>query len=322
MERLNEKIILAIRKHVPKNQKIVNYLMELLDLSKESSYRRMRGEKGFTMEEIYQIAQNLNLSIDEIVGVGTNERVFFDLQADTSSDPIHAFLVMLQQNNQIMKQMIKAEYAETITAQNRLSVITHMPYGNIFKFLYYRYLYQIHEVPLNFYYSDLVIPSEIEELREEYNYYSPQIKNITYILDNSIFPKIIKEILYYYRRNLISKDELISMQQDLFTLVDATERMVTNGYNDAGSNRSIYISLFDIDSNFRYLEYDGTIITELWIHPVNPLVIYDAATSALQRKWLGALKKYSTLISQSNELQQSEYLNTQREYIKNMVDKE
>lgn len=322
MKNLNEKVVYAIQSNIPGNQKPVNYLMEMLSLSRESAYRRIRGENAFSIEEVYKIAKTLKLSIDEILGTNMQERVFFDLQANISSDPVEAFLVMLRQNNHAMQQMIKAERVEAITALNRLSVITHMPYESIFKFLYYRYLYQLHEVPLNFYYSDIVIPAEINELRQEYTYYSPRINNITYIMDNSIFPKIIKEILYYYRRQLVSRDELILIQKDLYTIIDATERMVKYGYNDSGSHRSVYISLFDIDSNFRYIEFDNTVISELWIHPVNPLIIYDANTSALQKKWLYALKKYSTLISQSSELQQSEYLNMQRGFIKGLLEEE
>ena len=72
---LNKKIITAVQKHIPQNQKTVNYLMELLDLSKESSYRRIRGEKGFSAQELYIISRDLNISIDEMLDSGKKERV-------------------------------------------------------------------------------------------------------------------------------------------------------------------------------------------------------------------------------------------------------
>ena len=320
MENLNGKIVTAIRENIPRNQKTVGYIADLLSVSRESAYRRIRGEKEFTLEETHKISCDLNISIDEMFGSIGNECVYYNLQANTLFDPENSFLEMLRKNNELVKQLIRSPKTEVIAALNRLSFITHMPYKNLFKFLYYRYLYQIHDVPLNFYYSTIVIPEEIEQLRQEYTYYSPSINNITYIMDNNIFPKVIKEILYYYKRNLITRDELIVMQEDLYYLVDVIERMVKYGLNDGGSKRAVYISTFDLDSNFRYIEYDDTVISEFWVYPVNPLTIKDTNVCALQKKWLGGMKKYSTLISESSELQQSEYLNTQRNYIKNMLE--
>ena len=49
---LNKIVLTKILDIMPENLKPVTLLMEVLDIGKESAYRRLRGEKPFSMEEI------------------------------------------------------------------------------------------------------------------------------------------------------------------------------------------------------------------------------------------------------------------------------
>ena len=63
---LNKIVLTKILDIMPENLKPVTLLMEVLDIGKESAYRRLRGEKPFSMEEIYKLSLVLNFSLDEI----------------------------------------------------------------------------------------------------------------------------------------------------------------------------------------------------------------------------------------------------------------
>ena len=64
---LNKIVLTKILDIMPENLKPVTLLMEVLDIGKESAYRRLRGEKPFSMEEIYKLSLVLNFSLDEIL---------------------------------------------------------------------------------------------------------------------------------------------------------------------------------------------------------------------------------------------------------------
>lgn len=319
MEPINQKIIAAIKEHLPFNQKIVSYLVDLLQLSKESAYRRIRGEIPFTIEEMLSIVVDLGVSIDEILDYVPKQKSGFEIPSTILTDPIDGLARTLKINNNFIKNLSEAESSEVIIAFNRLSIIIHIKLDYVFKFLYYKYLIQTHDLPLNFSLSDLVLSEEIDFLRKEYLYYFHRIKNTTYIFDENIIPRFIKEVLYYYNRNLINKEELLLIQKDLFELIDQIYTSTQTGKNMNGENINIYLSMFDLSSTSSYIEYDSNHIVRLWINTITPVNLYGNEIVEIQKKWFTSLKKQSTLITQSSEMQQSQYINKQRKLVNEMM---
>lgn len=316
---LNEKVLSAIENSLSDNKKIISYLTDLLCLSKESVYRRVRGEIPFTFEEISVISSDLDFSIDSVIVRNKKERTFFDLQAGVNTPPSDAFITMLNRNSEIFTQMSKFEDSELIVTLNRLSLVFHSQTDHIFKFFYFRFLHQIHDVPLNFCLSELVVPPKIISSFEKHRHSLKLVRNNTYIIDDNIFMKAIKEILYYHKRNLITWNELLLMREDLFTMLNATEKLIQKGKNEFGSAYSFYLSSFSIDSNYLYGKYNQNEVSQFWVYPANPIIVNNPEVCAVQKKWIESIKKYSTLITQSNEIRQSEFLNTQREQITGMT---
>lgn len=319
MKTINDRIIDAIKNQLPYNKKLVAYLEDLLDISKESAYRRIRGEIAFSIEELTSVAKDLNLSVDEILGSDSIKRNQYEVPEGILSDPVNGLAQTLRVSTEFVKRVSESENSEVIIAFNHLSLIIHIRLEYVFKFLYYKYLKLTQDFPLNFYFSDLVLPAHIKSLRDEYFNYFQQIKNVTFIIDENTLSRFIKEVLYYYDRKLISKEELLLIQKDLYELIDVTYRMTIRGKNDSGSTINIYLSLFDITSTSSYIEYDDISMIRLWINTITPLNLFDSDIVAVQKKWFTSLKRQSTLITQSGEMQQSEYLNKQRTLIDEML---
>ena len=81
---LNKSVLDKILNCIPENIKPVNYLMDILDLGKESAYRRLRGEKALSLEEIHKLSLELRISLDEILG--KNKKNTFTLNYKGSYD--------------------------------------------------------------------------------------------------------------------------------------------------------------------------------------------------------------------------------------------
>ena len=75
---LNKIVLTKILDIMPENLKPVTLLMEVLDIGKESAYRRLRGEKPFSMEEIYKLSLVLNFSLDEIISNDKSDAAAFN----------------------------------------------------------------------------------------------------------------------------------------------------------------------------------------------------------------------------------------------------
>jgi len=316
---LNNKIVSAIQKHYSEEGKLIPYLADLLCLSKESVYRRIGNKKPFTIKETCIVFSAMGLSFDEVIGGTRNSFFSIPKLINESSDFEERFKKMLLSQVSIAKQMHKAVMKETLTVLNRLSIIVHMDFKHIFKFLYFKHLHSAENIPYNFRLSDLIISPEIISLCKEIAYYSKPMENSTYIFDDNIIAGVIREIKYYYKRDLISNEELHLIQEDLHSALDQAERTFRSGNNDYGAKVYHYYSMFDLDSNYTYYDYDGNAISQFWIHQVHPVIISDPAISAVHKEWIESLKKYSTLVTLCNEAMQSEFMNKQRRLIINLT---
>jgi hypothetical protein len=312
---LNKIVVSSILENIPSNRKPVDYLMDVIGVGRESVYRRMRSEIPFTFDEISKLSLDLGFSIDEIIGQNKEERIFFDLERNVLFEPQKTFFVMLDKYLNNMIGLHEAKSIESVSAMNRLMILFSIGYDHLFKFFYYRWTHQTHETPLNYYFSEVIIPEEIMSLYNKTRYYSQLMDNNTYIIDKDVFLNTIREIQYYCRRRLISEEELVLLKGDLMEMISTWESQAQKGVSESGTVHNYYLSTLNIESNSVYSAFDGNTVSYFWIYPVSPVTIGNNVMCVMHKKWLDSLKKYSTLITQSNEMAQAEFFNKQREYL-------
>ncbi|WP_157258290.1 hypothetical protein [Dysgonomonas sp. HGC4] len=315
---MNEIVVNHIRKNIPKEKNIVPFLMDLLDLAKESTYRRVRNEIPFTFEEISKIGLHLNISLDEIIGQSSGKRVFFNLHELNHSIPILQIKDVIIEAIEVLSKVHRSTNSKVILAGNHFPTLFLVSFPNISKFRYYKWIHQTEDVPLNFYYSDFSIPQEILNLQKKLKYNLQRVNKLEIIIDKNTISSTMLDVSYFYKRNLISESELRVIQEELYECIDLLEEMTQKGVNQIGSEVQIYLSSLNIESNSSYFEYDGQSYTQLWSYFSDPISISNSQASFVQKRWLDSLKKYSTLITQSNEIQRAKFLNLQRELISNM----
>jgi hypothetical protein len=317
-EKQIELLTSKILEGVPENIKPIEYLIDTLSIGKESAYRRMRGEIPFTFDEIAVLSLKLGFSVDEIIGKNVEERFFFDLQVNRSSRSEESFMAMLEEYCKFIDFISNPETADVLVAVNRLSLFLLIEYDSLFKLYYYNWVHQTHNFSLSNLYSDTVIPYEIMELRKKFINKKKSISNINFILDRDIFLNVTREIQYYYNRKLISDEEVTTLKKDLINLLKNVEQLMQRGVSPSGSSYNFYLSLLGVETNTNCATYGDNIASLYWLYPINALVIFNQEICYMQKKWLEALKKFSVLITLSNEILQAEYIAKQEKYIEDI----
>jgi plasmid maintenance system antidote protein VapI len=66
----------AIKHRLPENFSFVHEIAELLGISYDSAYRRIRGDKPLTLVELIKLNEKFGLSVDTFLNVETNNVVF------------------------------------------------------------------------------------------------------------------------------------------------------------------------------------------------------------------------------------------------------
>jgi len=315
----NDLLSIKILESIPENIKPIEFLTELLNIGKESAYRRMRNEIPFTFEEITKLALELDFSVDEIIGKNKEERIFLDLQVNSTSNHEESFLAMMQECYKYVDLISRAQVKEVLIALNRISISSIIGFDTLFKWYYYNWKHQTYNISLNDPFAETYIPPEINAIRQQFKNLKPNIYNVHYIIDRDIFQNMVREIQYYYNRKLITDDEIAVLKEELLLVLKNIETIMQTGCNESGASANYYLSLLDIETNTNCAMFDGNIASLYWMHPVNSICIVNQEICNMQKRWIESIKKYSILVTLSNEILQAEFINKQIECLNNLT---
>ncbi|HET9745330.1 MAG TPA: helix-turn-helix domain-containing protein, partial [Chitinophagaceae bacterium] len=73
---IQQQLFQLIKTRLPADASVADEVAKLLDISTDSAYRRMRGEKQVTFEEVYILANHFRVSLDQLMGIATGGFLF------------------------------------------------------------------------------------------------------------------------------------------------------------------------------------------------------------------------------------------------------
>jgi len=294
--------------------------MESLDISRESVYRRIRGDISFTIEELAKLSVDLGFSIDELIIKDMHSRVFFDLHATSNQSPSQIFEIMIHRYFQCAFDVPYGKNVETIKILNYIPLEFIVFFDHLFKFYYYRWMHQYQESSLKYCYSDVAVPEKLIYMQQKAIETGRKVQTNTIILDPSVFLNPIREIQYYYKRKLIDENELSLIKDNLLGLVDMMENIAQTGSFSSEAKYNLYLSSLNIESSSLYINCDDQAKSQFFINSMEPIVVTNSNLCVIHKKWLDSMRKYATLITQSNEILQVRYFNKQRSYIASIAE--
>jgi len=320
MDNLRSIITTKILSNIPPRIKPIDYLLETLEISRESVYRRIRGDISFTLEEIAKLSVELEFSIDELIIKDIPSRVFFNLHIIPEQNPSDIITTIYQQYNQNIFNLNYAKETESIMAINQIPPEFIIFFNHLFKFIYYRWMHQNQESSLKYSYSDVTLPENLSCLQYKSGENLKKIRNNTFIIDANVFSNLIREIQYYHKRRLIDENDFLDLRDELMDLVNMIENIAQTGFYGSDAKYNLYLSSLNIDSSSRYLKFNGQEKSIFFVNSIEPIIAENPNLCSLQKKWLDSMRKYAILITQSNEILQVKYFNKQRSYIEEMAD--
>jgi len=138
------------------------------------------------------------------------------------------------------------------------------------------------------------------------------------LIDDNIFLSLVKELSYFYKRGLIKKHELHTIQGELLEIVDRFEYIAKNGNGGNQAEVSIYISAIDLEPNYSHTEYNDNTYVQFWSPSAEVVTSYNPEICEWQKKWIESLKRYATLITKCNEKEGIRFFDNQRDYINSL----
>jgi hypothetical protein len=107
--KLQKDLFNYIKNSLPPHVSMVDTLAELLDISYDSVYRRIRGEKPITLDELKVICEHFQLSLDQVLQLHSNKVLFTDNEANNTVSNFIEYEKGLIQQLQYFNQFEKKE---------------------------------------------------------------------------------------------------------------------------------------------------------------------------------------------------------------------
>lgn len=316
-----DKILLEkILKFIPSHIKPVNYLMEKLGLSKDSVYRRLKQEIGFTYEEAVILSRDLKFSLDYNYNgdiSSTNYINFSIKKTDTVQDTIR---LLQYESEYLYKKMIRLSLSknpEMIITQNNIHILPIEYHETLFRFFYYKWLHLLGIIPMDYPFSQITVPeSIITYVKNQELLHS--IDNVTFIIDSNKCKNTIKDIQYFYRQGLIGAEEIQLLKAELIEEITYEPRRLLKKHPLSRKYLKCYLSDFNMSTNTLYSKDEDVEESTFWLYSIIPQRTGNHQICTYHREWLETFKRYSTLITGSGGIVLSRWISDQMECVKNM----
>jgi len=305
----NAKIIKEIIKQFPSNKNMVKHLMNLLSLSRETTYRRIRGQISFSIEEIVAIAKDFNLSIDGMLDIKQDNNFLLSKNFNIERNPVDIYSGLLRDDVEFMENLLASSNVK-ITATLNSIPFRFLKFPMLFKLEYFHYMHSSGKISLvTTQYSDIEIPPAISDLQNKLSSCFSRLNNITCIVDDMLFSNIIRKIQYYRRLKFFSAEDLQILQSEMFYLIEMYENLLRFGKSSSGSNYVFYYSFFNLESNLVFFEYNRDALLQFWIYPESPIIIKNnQQIDDVQKRWIDSRVRNSMLITKTTDIHQIEML--------------
>lgn len=313
-DNLNTELINAAKEKLSAKERLANVLMDILYIGKEAVYRRLRGEVPFTLAEAAVVSRKLGLSLDKIVGISFQNNAVFDMNVIKNDNPFESYYSILDRHVKRFQTIKEDPDSEIATSANIIPLTLSLKYDILSKFRLFKWMYQIENIKCK-HFDELEIPLELREKQKEFASMASHIHSIIYIWDNTIFNNLLNDVQYFYSIHLISDENKEQIKAELLVLINELEELAVRGKNKYGSDVKIYISNINFEATHSYLETSSIQLCMMRMYSINSITTQDSEMFSYLKEWIQSLKKFSTLISESGEMQRIQFFKQQRETI-------
>lgn len=315
--------LLALLKHqIPAQHSIVDVLSDLLNISQDAAYRRLRGEKRFDIDELFTICKVYNISIDSVFSVKSQGTVFSYTALDVRDHP--NYLLYMQRMAKSIELINHGHDKEIIFSAVDIPMFHFMPYKELTLFKVFAWNNTVYG-----YEKDLQSFIKEIESKELFNCYRKIFQDYSQIPSTEIWTvntidTIIRLLDFYFETGHFKDKELsLLICNQLLDLISNLKVWVEKGYkgNNPSATFKFYVSEVDLENNFALFRKDNDIQCMIKLFTINSLASSDHSFCTETLNWLDTSIKRSVLLTGASERERFKYFNILQQKVRYIIEK-
>lgn len=319
---LQLKIFQHIKTKLPSHVSMADELAKVLDLSTDSAYRRMRGEKPLSVEELYKLCSQFQLSLDQLFNLKSEALVFSGSFIHPASFQFDQYLRSAIQH---VKYMSGFKQKKMYYLCKDIPLFHHFHFKEVAAFKHYVWMKGIFNDPqlANKKFSLKDYPDELFELgKKALNIYneidSVEIWNLESINSS------LRQIDYYHDSGMFAdRKEVVLIYEAYEKLITHLDAMADAGFkfnvdesrNECSGSYQMYLNEMVIGDNSILVVLDNTKLGFIIHTVINIMTTTDLRFCDNMYECIQNLMKKSTLISSVSERERSRFFRSLRKRI-------
>jgi len=234
-----------LEERFPRKSDLVNALMDVLHIEKESIYRRLRQDVFFSSEEIMKIAGAWNISLDNIISLTPDKTRPFHFNMIEYIHPRESDYRFLEEHNRMVELVGNDPEGKMIEVLNALPRGLYCRNEHLTRFVTMKWLYKYGATDEIVPFGAIHIPERMRALDVEFVRLVHNISEVHSIHDVRFVEHLIDDILYFRSIGMVTEDEVSLLKNELNTLLDYMEDVTVKGrFLGTGNKllRSVFIA--------------------------------------------------------------------------------
>ncbi len=302
-----------IRNRIPENVAFADELAELLNISRDSAYRRIRGETVLSLDEVKKLYDRYGVSIDSILSPSSNMALFHH-RALTHEYSLDRWMNSVSKNLELVSTF---HSKEMIYAAKDIPIFHYFRFRELSAFKMFFWLKTVMRDPgyvgQNFHCKS--IPNDLLAAGKRIWDLYAQVPS-TELWGDEVINETIKQIQFYKECGFFSEADMpLQICQQLQALNQTVKQEATEGFKTEGASYRLYENEILIADNTVFAKMGEKRVVYINYNTLNLLTTLQESFCEKTEQYLNNLMKNSTLISTTSEKERNKFFNKLKDRI-------
>lgn len=319
---MQQNLFSQIRNRAPENPPLAEIIAVLLGISTDSAYRRIRGEKAITIDELYKLSVHFQISIDQLMHIPSTGVLFQGRYLNRENFRFEDYKISLLREMTMMNGFKEKEFYYSCKDLPIFHLFYFREIAAFKWFFWLRTYFQFPEFSKRKFRID-EYPDELDQLDHKIVQLYNQIPSVE-IWNIETMNIFFKQIDFYREARIFESDqEVLKLYEAIDKLWNHLEKQAALGYkfmyNDPAqtpmASFSMYFNEVLLGDNNMLVVMDGSKLSYLTHSTINYIQTRDLAFCENLHQYFQNQMKRSTLISEVSEKERSRFFRIIRDRI-------
>ena len=313
-----------IKSQLSYNLRLVDSICDILDISIDAAYRRIRCQKELTLVESAKLCNAFDISMDNILNFKSEYASFRYTPLEMSN--FDTYCNYMEKLASLYDGLINAKEKSIITTVQDILIFHFLPFTELTLFKLYVWNQSTSTQSLNSYeqFVESIDRNRLESIYKKIIQAYYQIPS-TELWTTETINDIITSIEYHYDLDCFEKKETINLIcHQLLKLIENVCKLAEEGMKEFNGKKTVfnmYLCPVNMENNYLITNNNGVKTTSIKLYTINGIITSNTLFCDETEKWINNLISKSINFTGASERERFKFFQLLRNKVNYLIDK-